>query len=159
MSDMYAPAPAPVQSVEDVGIVAAKYGIMAIVGPFILMVFVNFVRNKMCRCFESSAALQTKATRVNIELSETGGQRPVTSANVSNNRSSSPNTADAVNADSTDSGSDDELPSSASSTSSSSINSENLEQAAAYFAEDISDAESSDELPDPGFAESPTRSF
>jgi hypothetical protein len=38
---------------EYVGLVAAKYGIAAIIGPFILMLIINFIRNKMCKCLLS----------------------------------------------------------------------------------------------------------
>ena len=35
---------------EHVGIVAAKYGIAAIIGPVLLMLVVNFMRHQMCQC-------------------------------------------------------------------------------------------------------------
>jgi hypothetical protein len=78
---MDSPAPAPVQVVEDVGMVAAKYGIMAIVGPVLVMVIVNFLRAKLC---QSTSALETEeATRVNVELARLGtdSTRAVTAAN------------------------------------------------------------------------------
>ena len=64
----YGPAPAPMQSVEDVGVVAAKYGIMAVLGPILLMVVVNFVRTKVFR--GQNQAHEAEATRVNVELAE-----------------------------------------------------------------------------------------
>ena len=63
----YGPAPAPVQNVEDVGIVAAKYGIMAIVGPLIIMVLANFLRVRVFR--RNAQGEDSEATRVNIEMS------------------------------------------------------------------------------------------
>ena len=61
--------------------VAAKYGIMAIVGPVLLMVIVNFVRAKLCQ--SSSNVMETEATRVNVELAWLGtdSSRAVTAAN------------------------------------------------------------------------------
>ena len=78
-----APSPAPIQVVEDVGIVAVKYGIMALFGPVVIMVVVYLLRFKLCRCLSyQSVGQEAEATRVDlsttIELAELSPRRPVT---------------------------------------------------------------------------------